>query len=67
MHDEEPIVSSNFPPKAWIYESPDNGKTVYKRLMGSSNKLDLSDEVENELKDKLGVDILKKVTKLIGE
>jgi hypothetical protein len=72
MHNEEPLMASNLFTKeiesyTWIYESPDQGKTVHRRLVGSGTRKIVKTLDKNELQDKLGIDILEKVAKLIGE
>lgn len=69
MHNEEILQPSNIfeESRTWIYESPDFGKTVHKRLIGSPNKITVNGDIEDNLQDKLGVDIIKKVTKAVGE
>ena len=65
MHDEELDISVDN--HTWIFESPDQGKTVHKRLIGSLDKFPYKDAIEDDLQDKLGIDIIEKVTKAVGE
>ena len=60
--------------KKYIYESPDKGKTVYRREMGSNkerekvyfHRPEFNDMLSNE-RTAVGIDILQRISKLLEE